>query len=561
MQDVPKFTRRSFLKAGAAAATLAAAGLPAAAAAPEQENGLFSRVTPQVQTQYGPVLGQQEQGCLAFYSIPYGEAPGGEGRWQAPLDPVPWAAVRDCTCPGPEASQYRCGLSGVEDCLRLDVYTAARARRWPVLVFLHSGGNQTGSAQELRGHRLVERAECVVVSVDYRLGLLGFNCLPALCAGADATGNFALLDIAKALDWVRENIAAFGGDPDDLTLAGFEAGGRDVLAMLASPLGQGRFQRAVCLSGGMTTAQPQPSAQKIAAAFAPLAVQDGLFASEAEAAAWLLTPEPEVRRWLCGLDVARLAPVMSNANDRMGAFPHLYADGVSLPEQGFAAPLANPVPLMLVTGCTEFSLTALWAAAPAALPAQPAVAPAGEQAIQFAVRYGSELERIFHTQHTAQVLADTGCTAPVYLCQVNYGAPDSRRPIPSVGSFLGVAIPMLTDDHSYNLLHDFSAQGYQQMADRFCGYLSRFMRGGDPVRGGRLDQPAWPGWTPQQPLSLVLDASDTESFAQVQDVSGDTDQLCRQMQQDPLDRDSKKYILEQILAGRFFSQPLEGLEL
>ena len=89
MQDVPKFTRRSFLKAGAAAATLAAAGLPAAAAAPEQENGLFSRVTPQVKTQYGPVLGQQEQGCLAFYSIPYGEAPGGEGRWQAPLDPVP----------------------------------------------------------------------------------------------------------------------------------------------------------------------------------------------------------------------------------------------------------------------------------------------------------------------------------------------------------------------------------------------------------------------------------------------------------------------------------------
>ena len=311
----------------------------------------------------------------------------------------------------------------------------------------------------------------------------------------------------------------------------------------------------------MTTAQPQPSAQKIAAAFAPLAVQDGLFASEAEAAAWLLTPEPEVRRWLCGLDVARLAPVMSNANDRMDAFPHLYADGVSLPEQGFAALLANPVPLMLVTGCTEFSLTALWAAAPAALPAQPAVAPAGEQAIQFAVRYGSELERIFHTQHTAQVLADTGCTAPVYLCQVNYGAPDSRRPIPSVGSFLGVAIPMLTDDHSYNLLHDFSAQGYQQMADRFCGYLSRFMRGGDPARGGRLDQPAWPCWTPQQPLSLVLDASDTESFAQVQDVSGDTDQLRRQMQQDPLDRDSKKYILEQILAGRFFSQPLEGLEL
>lgn len=558
MQDTPKLTRRSFLQASAAAATLAAAGLPAAAAAPEAENGLFQPVSAQVQTQSGPVRGQLEQGCLAFYSIPYGEAPGGEGRWQAPLDPMPWSAVRDCTSPGPEASQYRCGLSGVEDCLRLDVYTAPAARRWPVLVFLHSGGNQTGSAQELRGHRLVSRAGCVVVSLDYRLGLLGFNCLPALCTGPDATGNFALLDIAKALDWVRENIAAFGGDPEKVTLAGFEAGGRDVLAMLASPLGQGRFQRAVCLSGGMTTAQPQPSAQRIAAACAPLAVQDGLFAAQEDAAAWLLTPDPAVRRWLCGLDVARLAPVMSNANDRMEAFPHLYADGVALPEQGFAVPLENPVPLMLVTGCTEFSLTALWAAAPAA---QPAAQPAGEEAVQFAVRYGSELGRIFNTQHTAQVLADTGSPAPVYLCQVNYGAPDSRRPIPTVGSFLGVTLPMLTDDHSYNLLHDFSAAGYQQMADRFCGYLARFMAGGDPGRGGRLTQPDWPRWTPQQPLSLVLDASDTEGFAQVQEVSADLDQLRRQMQADPLDSQSKRFVLEHILAGRFFSQPLQGLEL
>lgn len=245
----------------------------------------------------------------------------------------------------------------------------------------------------------------------------------------------------------------------------------------------------------------------------------------------------------------------------MEAFPHLYADGVSLPEQGFEAPLANPVPLMLVTGCTEFSLTALWAAAPATLPAQPTVLPAGEEAVQFAVRYGSELARIFNTQHTAQVLADTGCTAPVYLCQVNYGAPDSRRPIPTVGSFLGVALPMLTDDHSYNLLHDFSAAGYQQMADRFCGYLARFMAGGDPGRGGQLTQPDWPRWTPGQPLSLVLDASDTESFAQVEPVGADVDQLLRRMQEDPLDRDSKRYILEHILGGRFFSQPLEGLEV
>ena len=358
----------------------AAAGLPAAAAAPEQENGLFSRVTPRSRPSMARSWASRSRELPCILQHPLWRSAGRRGPLAGPLDPVPWAAVRDCTCPGPEASQYRCGLSGVEDCLRLDVYTTARARRLPVLVFLHSGGNQTGSAQELRGHRLVERAECVVVSVDYRLGLLGFNCLPALCAGADTTGNFALLDIAKALDWVRENIAAFGGDPDDLTLAGFEAGGRDVLAMLASPLGQGRFQRAVCLSGGMTTAQPQPSAQKIAAAFAPLAVQDGLFASEAEAAAWLLTPEPEVRRWLCGLDVARLAPVMSMPTIAWGPSRICTPTGV-FAGAGLCRPAGEPRAVDAGHWLYGIQPDGAVGGSPGALPAQPRRCPAGEQAI------------------------------------------------------------------------------------------------------------------------------------------------------------------------------------
>ena len=94
-------------------------------------------------------------------------------------------------------------------------------------------------------------AGCVFVALNYRLGLFGWNCLPALTADPDATGNFALLDIARALDWVRDNIRRFGGDADNITLCGFSDGGRMAAALAGSPLFRGRFQKAVAISGGL----------------------------------------------------------------------------------------------------------------------------------------------------------------------------------------------------------------------------------------------------------------------------------------------------------------------
>ncbi|MEY8354517.1 carboxylesterase family protein [Lachnospiraceae bacterium 54-53] len=142
-----------------------------------------------------------------------------------------------------------------------------------MLVFIHGGNNQTGNAGEIPGTDLVKKDNCVYVSVDYRLGLLGFNCLPALQKEENSTGNYAMLDIGAALDWVKENIAAFGGDPGNVTISGFSAGGRDVMAMPASPVFKGKFQKAIAFSGGMTTADEGLSAKKIAAAMAPLAVE------------------------------------------------------------------------------------------------------------------------------------------------------------------------------------------------------------------------------------------------------------------------------------------------
>ena len=337
------FSRRSFLKgSAAAAAALTSPLLPTDAAFSETENGLFSPVSALCQTQYGPVKGREgENGQLCWYGIPYGAAPTGESRWTAPQEPACWLTVRDCTSPAPAAYQYTTFPLGTEDCLTLDIYSSAEAKKRPVLVYLH-GSAATGSSLELPGCELVRDAGCVFVALNYRLGLFGWNCLPALTADPDATGNFALLDIARALDWVRDNIRRFGGDADNITLCGFSDGGRMAAALAGSPLFRGRFQKAVAISGGLSLADPDAAAQKLAENFAPLAVEDGRFADTASAAEWLLTPGADVREWLCGLEPARIAA--------LGKPAILYADDVVLSRGARSA-----VPLLLLSSATEFS--------------------------------------------------------------------------------------------------------------------------------------------------------------------------------------------------------------
>ena len=162
-------TMKIFLKgSAAAAAVLSSPLLPADAASSETENGLFSPVSALCQTQYGPVRGREgKNGLLCWYGIPYGAAPTGESRWTAPLEPSRWQTVRDCTSPAPAAYQYTTFPLGTEDCLTLDIYSSAEAKKRPVLVYLH-GSAATGSSLELPGCELVRDAGCVFVALIFK---------------------------------------------------------------------------------------------------------------------------------------------------------------------------------------------------------------------------------------------------------------------------------------------------------------------------------------------------------------------------------------------------------
>jgi para-nitrobenzyl esterase len=219
-----------------------------------------------VQVSAGALSGVPAGPVTAFLGIPYGSA----ARFAAP-GPVPaWDGVRAADCPGPAAPQPPSRLERVmgpgsdlsqdEDCLSLNVWTPG-GTGLPVLVFLHGGGFISGSGAEAwyDGGLLAARGEMVVVTVNYRLGALGYLYLPPESGPA----NLGLLDQIAALGWVRENIAAFGGDPGRVTLAGQSAGALSAVAMMGHPAGRGLFQQVILQStpAGVQPHLPQEAAR------------------------------------------------------------------------------------------------------------------------------------------------------------------------------------------------------------------------------------------------------------------------------------------------------------
>jgi para-nitrobenzyl esterase len=207
-----------------------------------------------VQTESGAVRGETlPQGGTAFQGIPFAAPPLDNLRWKKPMPAARWTGVFDATRPAASCVQNDYGwnhadfLIGREDCLTLDVRTPAIAGKRPVLVWIHGGGNYAGSPGGMTLSPLGK--DLVLVAVRYRLAIFGFLSHPALTAEAGASGNYALMDQIAALQWVKRNIARFGGDPGNITIAGESAGSQDVGLLLAAPAARTLFHKAIMESG------------------------------------------------------------------------------------------------------------------------------------------------------------------------------------------------------------------------------------------------------------------------------------------------------------------------
>lgn len=226
-----------------------AAGFPVASA-----QAMRARPSPTVWTAEGPVTGTVTRRMATFLGIPYAAAPAGALRWRPPQPRAPWSEPLDATRFGPPCPQP---ISSEEDCLFLNVYVPEKAlpprghRRHPVMVWMHGGAYFLGAGSQFDPTKLVTTGDVLVVTLNYRLGALGFLAHPALSAESayGGSGNYGIMDQQLALQWVQRNIAAFGGDPERVTVFGESAGGNSVFAHLVSPTAEGLFQRAISQSG------------------------------------------------------------------------------------------------------------------------------------------------------------------------------------------------------------------------------------------------------------------------------------------------------------------------
>lgn len=502
-----------------------------------------------------------ENNALEWLGVPYAQAE----RWQAPKEVDKWDDTFDATEYGEKDIQFSNNeVVGSENELNLDIVRPDTDETdLPVLVFLHGGNNQTGHAQEIKGNTLANDSNAVYVSVNYRLGALGFNPLDALKTGSDEenSGNFALLDIAQALDWVEKNIETFGGNKDNVTLAGFSAGGRDVMVTLISPTFKGKYDKAISFSGGMTLSDEEESQEIFATAIAPLVVEDGLQPTEEDAKNWLLEDNNEIADYLKNLSADRLAPFMGNAGIRMSVFPHLYKDGTVIPEEGFETETFNDVPLMLVTGTNEFSLfIASDERFAEDFNSGDLFQDEQKQAeFDYSRNYGGQLYRLSNGVDSARKLAGK-YNSDIYISEIFYGDDSNVTPqlASTLGAFHGIFKAMLQTPSNYAAFigEEFDNDGAKDMSSDFKAYLKNFLASGNPNDKNLVN---WPKWSEQ---SEVLSISATEN---AKDIKAATDSetasdILEKMQADTtLSKGVKNELNTTVLSGRWFSAPLDEI--
>jgi para-nitrobenzyl esterase len=356
-------SRRDFIKQGSLLVALSGSG------------ALLGRAraqTPNVEadTTFGRVRGVDAAGIKTFKGIPYGASTAGKNRFMPPVDPAKWTGVRDALAYGSSAPQRDpaapapagdgAGLSVAaaglpaegEDCLVLNVWTPAvgDAGKRPVMVWCHGGGFATGSGSSpvTDGTNLARRGDVVVVSINHRLNVLGFTYLGEAGGAAFAqSGDVGMLDIVHALQWVRANIAQFGGDPGKVTVFGQSGGGRKVATLLAMPSAKGLFHRAIIESGATLKLVERDQG---ALAARELMTKAGLKPSEVRELQAL--PLDRVMR-------AYFETVRSMNVDQMTMGFSPTVDGTAVPRHPFhptAADVSADVPLMLGSTRTELTL-------------------------------------------------------------------------------------------------------------------------------------------------------------------------------------------------------------
>jgi len=459
-----------------------------------------------VKIEGGPVVGTEHDGARVFRAVPFAAPPVGPRRWQPPAPPVPWTGTRNATqdgpaCPQPVREDGRPNEGGYtgptsEDCLTLNIWAPMRAVHAPVMVWLYGGANIYG-ADDLASYdgTAFARDGVLLVTVNYRLGALGFFAHPALTAEARADAplvSYGLMDQIAALRWVQHNIAAFGGDPGNVTVFGESAGGEDVLALLAIPSARGNFAKAI-VESGYGWSDPVTLAEREDQGTA-LATSLGLEGAAASAAALRGVPVEKI----VAAEAGRWGPAVDGRLMRETA------------AEAFVHGDAASVPLMIGSNSFEASLLVAFPDAlpkvPAPLRAAYADEAADERSLRFAVftdGFGGAPARWIAGQASAR--------APAYLYYFSY-LPIARRTLQR-GANHASEIPYVFDTLEKipgraPLLTDSD----RAMATLVHGCWMNFAKTGTP--GCTVGDQPWPAYTPadDELMEFGIDSGPRQHF-------------------------------------------------
>ena len=517
--------RRSFIGLGtlAAASTVMSDKLAHAFAADAM--GTPGAVVP---TTAGKVRGLVQNGVHAFKGVPYGASTAGAGRFLPPAKPQPWTNVREAFELGPRATQIDSQFRGVvppefeamdpggpmsEDCLCLNVWTPGPGtdHKRPVMVWLHGGGYTTGSGGFIcyDGKELARKHDVVAVTVNHRLNVFGFLYLAELGGEKYApASNVGMLDIVGALEWVRDNIAAFGGDPNSVTIFGQSGGGGKVSTLLAMPSAKGLFHRAIIQSGSQVTGLPRAAATKSAESFL--------------AELGLKQPD-ELQKVSTDHLLATMGAMSGNGMPGSGTLPlGPVVDGRTLPADPFnpaASEISAGIPLLI--GSTETEM--------AFMPGQP-LDPMDDASLharvqQFARRASdAQVDQLIAAYRKGRpgasntdlflILASDATFRQGIVIEAERKAAQGKAPVyhyyftwrspvrdGKLRAFHTLEIPFVFDNVDAAQVMTGSGQDRYALASQMSGAWAAFARTGDPNHSGLAP---WPAFNNQQRATMIF---------------------------------------------------------
>ena len=517
-----------------------------------------------------------DYGDHAWRGIPFATPPVGDRRWRAPRPPEGWEGTRKAleqpaACPqfALPGGEVEAGQpTGEEDCLYLNVFAPRMtpeevpegAERLPVMFWIHGGGNTLGDTRVYNGGRLAEVHDVIVVTVQYRLGAFGWFTHPSLRLegydGRDLSGNWGTLDLIRALDWTRENIAAFGGDPGNITIFGESAGGTNVFSLLVSPLARDRFQRAIVQSGGLWTVS-RAEAENLSDAAEPghdfssgevllhLLIADGAVDRAAAKVRLAAMSPPEVASYLRGKSAYEILGAYDGGDMAMYDAPLLIRDGVvmpaALPAEVLASGGAADVPTILGTNRDETKLFLVFSSQHVTRAFGLPLWLKDETQYDLESEYGSDSWRARGVDEPAEAML-AGRGSGLYGYRFDW----DEEPTVLFADFsklLGAAhaleIPFVFGTLDLGrgnrfLWDEERIPARDALSDAMMSYWAHFAYTGDPARGrsGTLAKwHAWDGSGPRAPRSLVFDTPEDGGIRMSSDrITGES--LLARLEQD-----------------------------